>query len=239
MRGVTALALALTASGCSAQISDAHDPSLGGLGNDADAGAAAACTRRAVYLNFDGQLLTQGPSDATQNLASWMTIPFGFAPPYHVGEADRDAEIQTIADGVRAQLSQFPIHVTRTRPQAGDYVMIVFGGSRDLVGSRFGGAVSQLDCGDTRPGDVAWISDGVSGQRAINSAIGAIGFGLGLTATGDPRDCMCAWDNDCRADNGAPCRLGAPIDRDPEARQLCPDRSPQDEVAAFRRAFCG
>jgi len=49
---------------------------------------------------------------------------------------------------------------------------------------------------------------------------------------------MCAWDNDCRASNNQACRLGSPIARDTAAKQLCPDLTPQDEVAAFRTAFC-
>ena len=73
-----ALAAALC-SGCSAQISDGRDPSLGGIttpdagpgtgpGTAGDAGSTA-CSRRTVYLNFDGQALIQGPSDATLNQA--------------------------------------------------------------------------------------------------------------------------------------------------------------------------
>lgn len=236
-----ALSVALC-SGCGAQLSDGADPSLGGITTAPDAGGGtttALCTSRSVYLNFDGQMLTQGPSDATLNQASWMQILQGSAPPYLSGSANRDAAIQTIVDGVRAQLSQFPVNVTTKRPASGSYVMIVFGGDRTLVGSRFGVAVNQLDCGDTRPNDVAWIADNVSPpQRVINSAVGAIGFGLGLTATNDPRDCMCSWDNGCKPDNSVPCTLGSPIARDPTANQLCPDLTPQDEVAAIRTAFC-
>src|SRR5947207_1730169 len=177
---------------------------------------------------------------ATHSLASWMTISPGTAPPYRLGAANRNALIAAITDGVRTQLSQFPITVTTARPLPGtSYVMIVFGGVRGDVGSNFGGGVNTLDCGDTRPNDLAWISDNVPApQAAINTAIGAIGFGLGLTATTDPKDCMCSWDNGCQRDNTVPCKLGSPIARDPTANQLCPDLTPQDEVAAFRTAFC-
>jgi hypothetical protein len=238
-----ALAAALC-SGCSAQISDGRDPSLGGItAPDAGSGTAgdagpAGCTRRAVYLNFDGQALTQGPSDAALDQAQWMNIPAGLAPPYRLDDTGRDLAIQTIVDGVTRQLARFPITVTRTRPSAGHYVMIVYGGSAGAVGSNFGAAVNQLDCGDSRPNDVAWIADTVTGQRAINTTIGAIGFGLGLTATSDPADCMCSWDNGCRSDSAAPCTLGSPIARDPQANQRCAGTTSQDEVAAFRTAFC-
>lgn len=241
-----ALAAALC-SGCSAQISDGRDPTLGGIttpdagttgtGTGGDAGPTG-CSRRTVYLNFDGQVLIQGPSDATINQAQWLNMPAGLAPPFRLNDTGRDMVIQTIVDGVTQQLARFPITVTRTRPSAGNYVMIVYGGSQDDVGSNFGAAVNQLDCGDTRPNDVAWIADNVTGQRAINTTIGAIGFGLGLTATADTRDCMCSWANRCSPDNTAPCTLGSPIARDSQASQRCPGTTSQDEVAVFRTAFC-
>lgn len=246
MRPVQIALAAALCGGCSAQISDGGDPSLGGLAapdGGADpaptgSGGPAGCTRRTLFLNFDGQKLTQGASDAALNTAQWMTTASGEAPPYRASDTDRDLQIQTIVDGVTRQLARFPITVTRIRPSAGTYVMIVYGGTSGMVGSRFGGAVNQLDCGDTRPGDVAWIADSVTGQRAINTTIGAIGFGLGLTATIDPRDCMCGWDNDCRSDNTVACTLGSPIARDPLANQLCAGTASQDEVAALRTAFC-
>jgi hypothetical protein len=206
--------------------------------------AVARCASRTVFLNFDGQALQKGPSDATTNSASWMTGNTGTAPPYLNGNGARDATIQAIVNGVRAQLSAptfpVPITVVTTRPNSRSYVMIVFGGQMGQVGSNFSGAVNTLDCDDQRPNDVAWISDSVAPtQRVINYAIGAIGFGLGLTATNDPNDCMCSWANGCQPNAGAPCRLGAPIARDTGAAQKCPTASPsQDEVATFHKAFC-
>lgn len=195
---------------------------------------------RVVYLSFEGQTLTDATqSDATQNRASWMTIPTGTAPRYKTAAADRDQQIAAIVTGVRSQLSSFPITVVTTRPAAGPYVMIVFGGTRDQVGSSYGSAVNELDCTDARKSDVAWISDGVSPtQRVVNFAVGAIGFGIGLTATTDPRDCMCGWANDCNQDQTAPCRLSQMITRDPDASQRCTGVTSQNEVAAFNAAFC-
>ena len=240
--------------GCGAQVIDgrSHSPDAAPVDageidappDDADVvpidSTTALCASRTVYLNFDGQALQRGPSDATTNSASWLTGTTGTAPPYLNGNGNRDATIQTIVNGVRAQLSQFPITVVTARPTSRSYVMIVLGGQAGQVGSRYSGATNTLDCEDLRPNDVAWISDGVAPtQRVINYAIGAIGFGLGLTATTDPNDCMCSWDNGCQPNAGAPCRLGAPIARDPNAAQRCPTASPsQDEVAVFRKAFC-
>jgi hypothetical protein len=251
MRPVFFALAALSGAACSAQISNGGG--RGGQLDGVDAGSTGdptadampppttpSCTSRAVYLNFEGQTLTQGPSDATTNHAGWMTIASGTAPPYLSGNAGRAAAIEAITDGVRMQLSQFPVTVVTTRPASGNYVMIVFGGLRTAVGSNYGGGVNQLDCGDVRPNDVAWISDTVTPkQHVINTAIGAIGFGLGLTATSDPLDCMCGWANGCVSDNTVACKLGSPIARDSTATQTCPSAAArQDEVAAIHDAFC-
>ncbi|HET7503590.1 MAG TPA: hypothetical protein VFK02_21355 [Kofleriaceae bacterium] len=249
-----ALALALLAA-CRAEISDGAGASLatvdaavgtpvggntgGGAGGSASPDAPAGCTSRTVYLNFEGQTLTRGPSDATLNQASWLVNPQGTAPAYLSGVANRTGVIQNIVSGIRTQLSQFPITVVTDRPASGEYVMIVFGGRASTISSRFSGAVNALDCGDVQHSDVAWISDGVSPvQAVVNVAIGAIGFGLGLTATTDQTDCMCGWDNTCQPDNSAPCKLGSPINRDPSANQTCAGLTTQDEVAALHDAFC-
>jgi hypothetical protein len=214
-------------------------PGDGSMGGGVD--AAPVCSNgRVVYLNFDGVTLTAASaSDATQNRASWMTITTGTAPKYKATATNRDQLIQEVFTGVRQQLSSFPITVVMQRPATGPYVMIVLGGVASQVGSRYGGAVNTLDCTDGRKSDVAWISDNVSpSQRVVNFAIGAIGFGIGLTATTDPLDCMCGWDNACISDNSVACRLSQDIARDANANQVCTGLTRQNEVAAFDAAFC-
>jgi hypothetical protein len=249
--GRIALALALLGA-CNAQISDGLGASLasvdaqpgddGGGSNAPPGGTTPTCANRVLYLNFEGQTLTRSAtSDATRNQASWMQIDQGTAPRYLTGKADRATTIQSIVDGVRTELSQFPITVVTDRPGAGDYVMVVLGGKAGAVGSNYGTAVNTLDCGDTVPDDVAWISDGVGPtQHVINLVIGAVGFGIGLTATSDPADCMCGWDNNCQSSNTTACKLGTPINRDQNANQRCTGAgNTQDEVAALHDAFCG
>lgn len=241
------LALCLLA-GCGVRLEDRPGggpdslmPPTDGAIDDAVDAAPVCSNGRVVYLNFQGVTLTAAAtSDATQNRASWMVnITQGTAPPYKAGVANRDQLMKDITDGVRGQLSSFPITVVTQRPATGPYVMIVIGGTAAAVGSRFGAAVNTLDCGDVQKSDLAWITDTISTQRVVSSAIGAIGFGIGLTATTDPRDCMCAWDNNCTPDNTVLCRLTpGVIARDQTARQLCGNLMTQDEVAAFDAAFC-
>jgi hypothetical protein len=245
-----ALALCCLLAGCGVRLEGGPGSNPGTDGGPSPPGdgpgpggpdAAPQCSNgRVVYLNFEGQTLTDAAtSDATQNRASWMTIPTGTAPRYKTAAADRDQQIQAIVTGVRSQLSSFPITVVTTRPATGPYVMIVYGGTRDLVGSNYGAAVNELDCGDAQKSDVAWISDNVTPiQRVVNTTIGAIGFGIGLTATTDTQDCMCGWANGCAQVQTAACKLSTGIARDPNATQRCQGVTSQDEVAAFEAAFC-
>lgn len=239
--------------GCNAELGpkpgSSTDAPIGGGGGDAPGGTedaaitpdAPACSNgRVVYLNFEGQVLTDSAlSDSTLNRASWMNIATGTAPPFRAASGTRLQDIQTITNGVRQQLSQFPITVVTTRPASGPYVMIVFGGTAANVGSSYSLAVNQLDCGDTNRNDVAWIGDGgqFSLQQLTNTAVGAIGFGLGLTATTDPNDCMCSWGNACQPTTGV-CTLSSNIARDPQSTLLCAGLTTQNEVETFRQAFC-
>lgn len=219
---------------------DASGDSGAGVDAGIDSPAGPACANgRVVYLNFDGVTLTQGTSDATQNRAGWLQAATATTPAYRVGQANRQADIAQVTAGVRTQLSSFPITVVTTRPASGQYVMIVFGGTAAQAASAFGGAVNKLDCGDVQRNDVAWIADAVTPtQQVVNFAVGAIGFGLGLTATTVTTDCMCGWDNQCTANNAVACTLTDNIPRDPAANQLCAGLMTQSETLAFTQAFC-
>lgn len=250
-----ALSLALLGA-CGAQIADGVSNSNHTGGDDApvdsgtgstpiDAAPVATCAQLSLFLNFDGQTLTHAlTSDATKNLASWMQNNVGdtaTAPPYHQGDGNRATLIQSIVDAVRGQLSTFPITVVTTRPTAGSYIMVVLGGDNTTISTQFRDAVDALDCGNVTKNDVAWISDGVTpAQHVANLVAGAVGFGLGLTATTDQNDCMCGWANNCNANTNTACKLGSPINRDQGANQTCNNAgATQDEVATFHDAFCG
>lgn len=198
-----------------------------------------ASQARSVYLNFEGQALARATtSDATQNQAAWMNKANGTAPAFRAGSGTRANDIQQITDGIKAALVGLNVQVVTTRPTTGPYMMIVFGGTAANVGSNFGGAVQKLDCGNQVPSDVAWVGDGVTpNQRVINFALGAIGFGVGMTATNNANDCMCGWDNGCNQTTNQ-CTFGAAIATDPGANQTCPNQAAQNEQQAIQQAFC-
>lgn len=240
MRGLCLAAVLLTA--CEARVGSPETPP-DGSSTDApviDPDTQPVCQKRQLYLSFEGETLTDGAtSDAKTNVASWMTngITSATAPPYHAAQADRSTDIQIIVDEVTSRLAPFAIAVTTIRPPTGDYMMIVFGGAAATMGSDFG-FVQELDCGDQVRNDVAWVDDGFPDALVPNAVVGSIGFAIGLTATTDPTDCMCSWDNDCRH-NTMSCVLHNGIARDPNANQRC-DAAPavQDEIIEFNLAFC-
>ena len=247
---VRVILLAAFGFGCGAQLGDSVGQSGtdSGTGNgSADSsvppsdGSTALCANgRQVYLNFDGVALTRGaPSDAAQNRVSWMGNASGTVPRYRDGDGNRLTYIQTITAGVKARLSGTPITVVTTRPTSGPYVMIVYGGDQNDIGTVYSFATNEHDCGDTVKSDVGWISDLPNVSYVQDLTIGAIGWGLGLNGTNDPNDCMCAWANGCNSAPGA-CTLSASIasTTSQAPATTCPNQNPQNEVAAFSTGFC-
>jgi hypothetical protein len=208
---------------------------------DAAADAAPTCSNgRVVYLDFDGQAITQATTtDATHNQARWIGVATANVPPYHLGNTNRNGQISNITTGVRAALAQFPITVVTTRPATGPYVMIVFGGSSNTVGTNYGYATGDHDCGDLVKSDVGWVSDSVPNSIVTNVAVGTIGWVLGLQGTIDPNDCMCGWATSCQWASST-CTLGTAeaTGTSGSPATTCPGLNPQDEQAAFHTAFC-
>jgi hypothetical protein len=244
----TASVVAVLVCGCHAHLGDGPSP----LGENADAppgvdsatptvdaanDAASACFNgRRVYLNFDGDKLLQGASDATTDHAVWLGVASATVPKFHATSATRTQDIQTVVDLINAKLSTFPITVVTQRPASGPYVMVVFGGTKATVNVPYTYAVNRLDCGDGVKSDLAWVSDAVPTlQKTADFAVGAIGYGIGLTGTHDPNDCMCNWNNNCQQPNNSACTLGTAETAD---LQCTGQTNPQNEVAAFQQAFC-
>jgi hypothetical protein len=239
-----ALVLAALIAGCHAGIGlpagEHADASAGGDGTPGPDGAAAidapTCFNgRVVFLEFGGVTLTQGATDASTNHAAWIGVATATVPAYHLGVANRMGQIQNITDAFRASLSRFPITVVTTRPAAGPYVMVVFGGQKTDVGTIYSYATADHDCGDALKNDVAWLSDVAPTAKAADYAVGAVAWALGLDGTNDPADCMCSWGNGC-VQTAAACTLATSIATTPNL--ACGTANPQKEVAVFTQAFC-
>jgi len=207
--------------GCNARLGASHFVSGndGGGGEENDAGfvhipdampdAAPVCANgRVVYLDFEGSMLTQAQtaSDATANKAVWMGVASATLPKFRPGAADRATQIADTVTAFEVPLAGHPeIKVVTTRPAAGPFFEIGFGGAAQTVNVPYLYAVNRLDCGDAATkNDLAYVFEAAeSPQRAANFALGALLFGLGATGTTDPNDCMCGWLTNCTASNNA------------------------------------
>ncbi|MBA3818871.1 MAG: hypothetical protein H0X17_08265 [Deltaproteobacteria bacterium] len=225
--------------GTDASITPTPDGPGGTVTPDASSDAPR-CSARVIYLNFEGVTLTRAtPSDSTADRASWIGVTTATVPRYRTGAADRATQIQAITTRITTALSGIGVMVTTVRPLAGQYVMVVFGGTETTVGSQYSFATSFHDCGDLVKNDVAWVSDQVSSSKVGDFALGAIGWGLGLNGTNSPNDCMCGWSNTCDQ-LSTPCTLSPSITTtgalSPET--ACPNLATQNEVGVFTTAFC-
>jgi hypothetical protein len=194
---------------------------------------ASCASHRPVFVALDGVTLAQATvSDATLNQAEWLPVQMAMVPAYRANASNRDAQIQQLLAAIAGPFPGLPI--VNERPADGTFVLLAIGGSgADLGFVGTTNAATHLDCGDANPNDVVWVSEALGAQETADLAIGAVGVAIGLTGTMNSDDCMCGFGNNC-ASNPTPCTLGSmPSD----AR--CPGQAqPQDESAAFARAFC-
>lgn len=235
----------VAAGGCNAQLGLPADRLSDGGGaastdsatHDAAIDAPSLCpSGRVVYLDFGGETLLQATaSDATTNHAVWMGVTAATLPKFRPNAGDRDQQITDITSQVRAKLTAVPqVTIVNTRPTTGPYVLIGFGGDRTMVNVPYTGAVNRNDCGDVVKSDLGWVFESAaSTTEAANYAAGAIAFGLGVTGTTDPDDCMCSWLTAC-SPSGNACTYSSSITAD----LRCPNQvNPQNEVAILQ-AFC-
>jgi hypothetical protein len=246
--------LASLAAGCGAQLSDGAADSSHPIVDappgtqpdsstppivDAPSAPPACANGRVVYLAFEGETITYAATtDATANQASWIGVNTANVPPYHQSNTNRNTQITNITNGVTAVLSSYPITVVTQRPTSGSYVMVVFGGSNQTVGSNYTYATANHDCGDVVKSDVGWVSDQVPNSIVVPTTIGTIGWALGLQGTNDPGDCMCGWATNCSP--SSTCTLGTneTTGNSLSPATTCPGLNPQNEQAAFQAAFC-
>jgi hypothetical protein len=86
-----------------------------------------------LFINFDGAILSPGWDNSAGNMSSlvWaQDLESLTVPEFANGIASRDKIVQCIKDGY----APFAIDVVTERPARGDYIMVVVGGSNDMLG---------------------------------------------------------------------------------------------------------
>lgn len=204
-------------------------------GDDVAVDAPGRCaSQRPIFVTCDGLMLTQGTaSDSTTNTAQWLPVATANVPAYRATTANRAALVDEVASTLARSLPTMPI--VATRPTAGSYLLVVIGGTGTDLGFPNGtNAASHLDCADTNPNDVVWVSDTLDAQSTVDLVVGGIGVAIGLTGTMDSSDCLCGFGNSC-VPNAQACTLSTSIAADPKCAG---SPTTQDEAAAFDHAFC-
>ena len=188
--------------------------------------AAVCCTRRRLFLDFEGASLVAAATDDARIDHSYLITSDKTVPPFLAGAADRDTVIAAIVAQLEQELAGHDVVVMQTRPATYDYMMVVFGGnSAAILGQSGIAALGPLDCGDTTRNDVILVFDADNAVVAANGAMHGLGAAIGLSNTTLANDCL------AMSIAASPCTLSASA---PVAPVACPGAgATQDEPAAF------
>jgi hypothetical protein len=122
-------------------------PPLRGLQTDVRPHALGENTT--LFVNFDGVSLSEcNPSNSARN-CSWYNYEAPFEP--------FSGTIQTkvgVLQAMRNDVADFGVRVTATRPEGGDYTMVVYGGTEEDYGAL--GSAPAGDCDDALPNQIAF-----------------------------------------------------------------------------------
>lgn len=214
----------------------------GGDGGEVDASPALdarAAGTTTLFLNFDGATLTKGfPDDPVNNISSLIRPPGHTVPPWRDGVAARDASIATITAGARAILAPYDVNVVTTRPAAGPYEMIMFGGhARDLFGA---GPIDVFGSGQCAGGSVvSYVTESVTDDEvAASLAVGVLANTRFIPITTRRGDCLCYLGNDCLPYTGELCTIGgAGTPTFPTGGPSCNDTVPEPPATIDVHAY--
>lgn len=204
----------------------------------ADAPSMAKC--RTVYLNFEAVDLMQGGDDAPTNHSS-ILVAAQTVPAWRPTDPDRESLIAQIQMQVSARLGTRGYDIVTTRPAAGGYMMIVFGGeSQALTGQAGYSSIAPQRCASGLPNGIAFVFAsaidpmGTLPFQEANSAIAMVGILKSIpTSTGNREDCMCisgtcaGWTGGCLVGDANTIRGGG-----------CPGPTTFDEGALFATPAC-
>lgn len=105
-------------------------------------------TPTTLFVNFDGvDLGSCSPSNAKKNCHWYNNDPIA---PF---SGDIQAKV-AILDAMRRHVDAYGVRVTGSRPDDGDYTMVVYGGTEDEFGAL--GSAPSGDCNDLLPNEIAF-----------------------------------------------------------------------------------
>jgi hypothetical protein len=181
-----------------------------------------------LYLNFEGATLQPSPNgqdDATMNITHRVTAQ-RVVPPFIAANPNRATIIAGIVAQVKSTLAFWDIDVVTTRPLAGDYAMVVFGGdSQSIIGQANQTTSFTFDCGADNQRDLALVYDAaftsLNAVGVANITLRIVGTNVGMETVTTQGDCMCSPAASCSF-GMTPCDYGVA----PTGTMVCSDSPP-------------
>jgi hypothetical protein len=160
-----------------------------GSGGTPSAGGAALTSTQTIYVAFDGVHVDNCSgecSDARVNQSWAIGAHFGQQAidflPY-----GNDEERNIVLEGLRAAYAPYDVAFTTTRPESGDYTMVIV----SATGGPHHG-VAPLDCGNANKNDIAFVYRTTlsSPQLVAREAAHELGHSFGLAHVASNADFM-------------------------------------------------
>ncbi len=102
-----------------------------------------------LFVNFDGvELGSCSPSNSKKDCHWYNNEPIA------AFSGDLQAKV-AILDAMRRHTDHYGVQITATRPDHGDYAMVVYGGTEEEFGAL--GSAPSGDCFDSRPNEIAFV----------------------------------------------------------------------------------
>lgn len=171
-----------------------------------DAGPdATAAAPLVLFLDFDGATLTKGTNDPATDVSALIRPGGATVPPWREGAPGRAASVAAVAADVAALLADYNVDVVTTRPAAGPYDMVVFGGES----SALFGAAGIVSFGGQRCDGIPQISYvlelAIDDADAASRAVGMVASNHFVPTTTTTGHCMCLG---CGSTAGELCAIG-------------------------------
>ncbi len=187
-----------------------------------------------LFIAFEGVSITLGDCDDSKtNCSSLVAQGTTEVPAFLMTETNRQTRITAIKGMVQDALAPFSIDVVTTRPTAGDYWMVVAGGTSDAVAGMTGVLLAtNPTCESTNRNSVGLVferANDTTDRAYADTIAGAWGSLVGLVPTTQSGDCMCTQTSCAHAQT---CTWGTGVVTMPGNRCMRPNQNEQALLTA-------
>lgn len=194
-----------------------------------------------VFVTFDATMLVQGSADDART--NTVTAPAaGTLSAYRAGAFDRETRNTSIVSALDQLTAPFRVDIVTTRPEVGNYDMIVIAGTQTEVGIGTGvGGLSTIDCANAVPNKVVVVfgnafPDGFGADPMASFALAGLASSQGTPSSDLADDCLC-WTGEHCANNTKLCTFGGPGTPIAASDPCAMGETTMDPMAQFARVY--